>query len=78
MAVFCDLIDEIKKETSIKETEKEISYNVAVKFRRSHPWTNMEAIVDDVMLHSEDLEALLQYLECFLKVCVHYRLTINL
>ena len=38
----------------------------------------MEAIVDNVMLHSENLEPLLQHLECFLKVFVHYSLTIKL
>lgn len=77
-ATFCCLVDTMKREWNAEATARGIRDDIEVTLRGQRPWTDAEVIVDDVMLHSVDKTALIQYFEVVLGVLQHYQVTVKL
>lgn len=75
---FCCLVDTLKRQRNTRATEAGIRDDIEVTLKGQRPWTNAEVIVDDIMLHSEKWEPLLQYFEIVLQVLQKHQVTVKL
>lgn len=77
-AMFCCLVDTMKKTWNKAATEKGIRDDIEVTLKGERPWTDAEVIVDDVMLHSVNQTSLIEYFEIVLNTLQHYQVTVKL
>jgi Reverse transcriptase (RNA-dependent DNA polymerase)/RNase H-like domain found in reverse transcriptase len=75
---FCCLVDTLKRQWNAKATELGIRDDIEVTLKGERPWTDAEVIVDDIMLHSENTEPLIQYFEIVLQVLQRHQVTVKL
>jgi Reverse transcriptase (RNA-dependent DNA polymerase)/RNase H-like domain found in reverse transcriptase len=75
---FCCLVDTLKRQWNTRATEAGIRDDIEVTLKGQRPWTDAEVIVDDIMLHSEKCEPLLQYFEIVLQVLQKHQVTVKL
>jgi hypothetical protein len=58
-AFFCSIVDQLKREWNALAAKKGIRVQLEVMMKGSKPWTDLEVIVDNLMLHLESVEMLL-------------------
>ena len=75
---FCCLVDALKRQWNEKATAIGIRDDIEVTLKGQRPWTDAEVIVDDIMLHSERQEPLIQYFEIALQILLKHRVTVKL
>ena len=75
---FCCLVDTMKRHWNADATASGIRDDIEVTLKGQRPWTDAEVIVDDVMLHSVNKDALIKYFEIVLGTLQHYQVTVKL
>ena len=78
MGIFCTIMGFVQQKTNHQATKAGLIDDFLITFWGSKEWTNMESILDDAILCSEDVECLFQYLKILFSIYVHYRITINI
>ena len=76
--MFCCLVDTLKRHWNRKATDTGIRDDIEVTLKGERPWTDAEVIVDDIMLHSENTTALIQYFEIVLQTLQKHQVTVKL
>ena len=75
---FCCLVDTLKRQWNEQATLRGIRDDIEVTLKGERPWTDAEVIVDDIMLHSEEQEPLIQYFEIVLQILQKHQVTVKL
>ena len=76
--IFCCLVDTLKRHWNRNATALGIRDDIQVTLKGDRPWTDAEVIVDDIMLHSERAEPLIQYFEVVLQTLQRHQVTVKL